>query len=183
MELLKRKVKIFILSGKARSGKDEVADIIKNYYQDKKVKKLSFAYYLKLLVKNISNWNGNEEDKPRDLLQYLGIELIKNKINKKLLINRVLEDIAIYSYFCYIIVITDARLIDEVEDIKKNYPDAISIRINRLNDNHLTDIQKKHVTETGLDNYHDFDYIVDNDVDYDNLRNKVIKILEELKNE
>ena len=79
MELLKRKIKIIILSGKARSGKDEVADIIENYYKNKNVKKLSYAYYLKQYVKNISNWSGTEDDKPRELLQTIGIDLIKNK--------------------------------------------------------------------------------------------------------
>ncbi len=183
MELSRKKLKIIILSGKARSGKDEVANVIEDYYQDKKVKKLSYAYYLKQYVKSITDWNGNEEDKPRDILQFIGIELIKEKINAKLLINRVLEDIAIYSYFYDIIVITDARLIDEIEDIKENYPKAISIRINRKFDNHLTIDQKKHVTEIGLDDYPNFDYIIDNNADYNQLKENVVKILEELENE
>lgn len=183
MELTRKKIKIIILSGKARSGKDIVADIIQEKYQDKKVKKLSYAYYLKQYVKSITNWTGNEDDKPRDILQFIGIELIKEKINAKLLINRVLEDIAIYSYFYDIIVITDARLVDEIEDIKKIYPQAISIRINRKLDNHLTVDQKKHVTEIGLDDYDNFDYIIDNDTDYNQLQKKVVKILEELGNE
>ena len=180
MELLKRKVKIIILSGKARSGKDEVADIICNLYKDKKVKKLSYAYYLKQYVKNISNWNGNEEDKPRDLLQSIGIDLIKNKIDNKLLIRRVIEDIEVYSYFYDIIVITDARLIDEVEDIKNKYSNAKSIRINRNIDNNLTYSQKEHVTETNLDNYNNFDYVIDNNNDYNNLEKEVNKILEDV---
>ena len=180
MELLKRKVKIFILSGKARSGKDEVADIICNLYKDKKVKKLSYAYYLKQYVKNISNWDGSEDNKPRDLLQSVGIDLIKNKIDNKLLIRRLIEDIEVYSYFYDIIVITDARLIDEVEDIKNKYSDAKSIRINRNKDNNLTHSQKEHVTETNLDNYNNFDYVIENNNDYSNLEKEVNKILEDV---
>lgn len=183
MELKERKSKILILSGKARSGKDEVAKIISNYYRIKKVKKLSYAYYLKQYVKKISNWQGNEEDKPRDLLQFIGIDLIKNKINNKLLINRVIEDIKVYSYFYDIIIITDARLVDEIEDIKKNYPKAISIRINCKLNNNLTIDQKNHITEKGLDDYNNFDYIIDNDMNYDNLKNSVNEVLEELNNE
>ena len=181
MELLKRKVKIFILSGKARSGKDEVADIILNYYKNKNVKKLSYAYYLKQYVKDISNWDGTEDDKPRELLQTIGIDLIKNKIDNKLLINRVIEDIKVYSFFYDIIVITDARLIDEVEDIKDNFKDVITIRINRDMDNNLTNSEKNHITEIGLDNYNNFDYVIDNSNDYDDLVNEVNNILEEIK--
>lgn len=181
MELLERKIKIIILSGKARSGKDEVADIIYNYYNDKKVKKLSYAYYLKQYVKNISNWDGTEDDKPRELLQTIGIDLIKNKIDNKLLINRVIEDIKVYSYFYDIIVITDARLIDEVEDIKDNFNNVITIRINRNIDNNLTSIEKSHITENGLDNYNNFDYVIDNNDDYKSLENSVNVVLEEIK--
>lgn len=177
MELLKRKVKIIILSGKARSGKDKVADIITNYYKDLKVKKLSFAYYLKQYVKSISNWDGEEATKPRELLQNIGIDLIKNKINNKLLINRVIEDIEVYSYFYDVIIITDARLIDEVEDIKNKY-NVITIRINSSIDNNLSDIEKNHITEINLDNYK-FDYVIENHYD-SKLDEKVKKIMEEI---
>lgn len=177
MELLKRKVKIIILSGKARSGKDKVADIIINYYKDLKVKKLSYAYYLKQYVKSISNWDGEEATKPRELLQNIGIDLIKNKINNKLLINRVIEDIEVYSYFYDVIIITDARLIDEVEDIKNKY-NVITIRINSSIDNNLSDIEKNHITEINLDNYK-FDYVIENNYD-SKLEEKVKKIMEEI---
>ena len=177
MELLKRKVKIIILSGKARSGKDKFADMIVNYYKNKKVKKLSYAYYLKNYVRNISNWNGSDSSKPRELLQTIGIDLIKNKIDNKLLINRVIEDIEVYSYFYDIMVITDARLIDEVEDIKDNFNDVIAIRINRNMDNNLKENEKNHITETNLDNYK-FDYVIENNDDYKVLENKVNEVLE-----
>ena len=175
MELLKRKVRIIILSGKARSGKDIVADMIVDYYKNKKVKKLSYAFYLKNYVRNISNWN-NDLDKPRELLQTIGIDLIKNKIDNKLLINRVIEDIKVYSYFYDIMVITDARLIDEIEDIKNNFNDVITIRINRDIDNKLKENEKNHITETNLDNYK-FDYVIDNN-DCKILEKRVNEVLE-----
>ena len=180
MELLKKEVKIIILSGKARSGKDEVANIICNFHKNKKTKKLSYAYYLKQYVKSISNWNGNEKDKPRELLQKIGIDLLKNKIDNKLLIRRTIEDIKVYSYFYDIIVITDARLVDEIEDIKSTFNNVTSIRINRNLDNLLSINEKNHITETGLDNYQKFDYVIDNNRDYNYLEKEVSKILEEI---
>ena len=36
MEFIKKNPKIFIISGKARSGKNEIAQIIENYYNEKK---------------------------------------------------------------------------------------------------------------------------------------------------
>lgn len=175
MEFIKRNPKIFILSGKARSGKTETAKIIENYYKEKKCITISFAYYLKDYIKRITGWDGNENTKPRELLQHLGIELIKNNIDDKLLINRVLQDIEVFSYFYDIIIISDARLVDEVESIKNKYINSVSIRISNNDNNNLTEEQKNHITETGLDNYNNFDYFVNNY--YSNLENEIENIL------
>ena len=175
MEFIKRNPKIFVLSGKARSGKTETAKIIENYYKEKKCITISFAYYLKDYIKRITGWDGNENTKPRELLQHLGIELIKNNIDDKLLINRVLQDIEVFSYFYDIIIISDARLVDEVESIKDKYPNSVSIRISNNDNNNLTEEQKNHITETGLDNYNNFDYFVNNY--YSNLEKEIENIL------
>ena len=178
MEFIKRDIKLFILSGKARSGKDSVAKIIKDYYKDKDTIVISFGHYIKDYVKRISNWDGDETTKPRALLQNIGIELIKNKIDNKLFINRILEDIEVFSYFYDIIIIDDVRLIDEIESLKEIFKNSISIRINRDNfDNGLTEVEKKHITETDLDNYNNFDYKLDND---ESLIEKVNNILKEV---
>lgn len=180
MEFTKKEVKIFLLSGKARSGKETVSNMIKDYYSNKKVIDISFAGYLKEYAKKISNWDGSEETKPRELLQQLGIELIKEKIDDELFIRRVLEDIEIYSYFFDVIIITDARLVDEVESVKNKYKDAVTIRIVRDNyESNLTSDQKNHVTETGLDGYNNFDYIVSNN-ELDKLKVDIDKILKEV---
>ena len=175
MEFIKRNPKIFILSGIARSGKDTVAKMIKEYYQEKDTIIISFGHYIKDYAKRVSNWDGSEETKPRELLQHLGIELIKNKIDNKLFIKRILEDIEIFSYFYDIIIVDDARLVDEIETLKQNYKDSITIRVIRDNfDNGLTEVQKNHLTETDLDNYNNFDYIINND---ENLKENVESIL------
>jgi len=178
MEFIKRDPKIFIISGKARSGKNEISKIIERYYSNKKCITISFGYYIKDYAKRISDWDGSEETKPRELLQHLGIELVRNKIDKRLFIDRILQDIEIFSYFYDIIIISDVRLLDEITILKENYPDSISIRVIRNNyDNKLTNEQKNHLTETNLDSYNDFNYIVNND---DNLELKIIEILSEV---
>ena len=170
MQYNNKNPKIFILSGKAKSGKNYVADIISDYYKNSI--QISYAYYLKQYVKKISNWDGLEETKPRTLLQSLGIDLIK-KIDKELLIRRVMEDIKVYSYFFDVIIVTDARLKEEII-IPKNLFDCITIRINGK-DNDLTLEQKNHITETDLDNYK-FDYVINN-VDINKTKEEVLKLL------
>ena len=168
MQYINKNPKIFILSGKAKSGKNYVADIINNYYKNSV--QISYAYYLKQYVKKITNWDGKEETKPRDLLQSLGTDLIK-KIDEELLIRRVMEDIKVYSYFFDVIIVTDARLKEEV-DIPKKLFKCITIRINGK-DNDLTLEQKNHITETDLDDYK-FDYVIDN---INNTKDEILKIL------
>ncbi|MCI5677518.1 MAG: hypothetical protein SOT41_01860 [Candidatus Faecisoma sp.] len=165
---------IFVLSGKAKSGKNLIADKIENYYKNKRCIQISYAFYLKNYVKNIYDWNGSEEDKPRELLQKIGIDLIKNKIDSNLLIRRVCEDIKVYSYFYDIIIITDARLKDEIEIPKRLFNNAVTIRIDSIYyDKKMTIEQMNHITETNLDNYDKFDYIIN---DFDKLEEILSKI-------
>ncbi len=178
MDFTKKEPKIFIISGKARSGKNEISKIIEKSYSNKKSITISFGYYIKDYAKRISDWDGSEDTKPRELLQHLGIELVRNKIDKRLFINRILQDIEIFSYFYDIIIISDARLLDEITILKEKYPDSVTIRVVRDNyDNKLTEEQKNHLTETDLDAFDGFDYIVEND---ENLEEKIIKILSEV---
>lgn len=174
MELEKKDIKIFLISGKARSGKNEVAKIIADLLTDKKCITISFGYYIKHYAKKISNWDGSEETKPRELLQNLGIELIKNKIDSNLVINRVIEDIEVYSYFYDVIIVSDVRLLDELYALKNKYKNITSIRIIREEENHLSEKEKNHITEIDLDNCHDFDYEIEND---SNIKDKIEKIV------
>ena len=174
MEFIKKNPKLYLISGKARSGKNEVAKIIEEFYTDKKCITISFGHYIKDYAKRISNWDGNEETKPRELLQQLGVELVKNKINDKLFINRILEDIEVFSYFYDVIIVSDVRLIDEFESLKKKYKESVSIRVYKNKDNNLTSAEKNHLTEIDLDDFNNFDYIIEND---NNLKEKVIEVL------
>lgn len=160
MEYINKNPKIYIISGKAKSGKDKLADMIIDRYKNKKCIKLSYSYYLKQYVKKITGWNGLEETKPRTLLQEFGIKFLKNKIDDKLLIKRLITDINVYSYFYDVIVITDARLKEEIEIPKKEFNNVITIRI-KGEHNNLSIEEKKNITEINLDNYNDFDYIFD----------------------
>lgn len=111
MELRSEDALIVIFSGKARSGKDTAMNIIREKYEEdnKKVINLQFSSYIKEYAKRISNWDGTDETKPRELLQELGTDIIRNKIDKYFFINRIIDDIKVYSYFFDIIMISDAR--------------------------------------------------------------------------
>ena len=180
MEFIKKEVKIFVISGKAGTGKNTVMQLIHNHYQEKTCRNLAYANYLKTYAKQISNWDGEEETKPRALLQQLGVELIKTNIDEKMLIRRIIEDIKVYSYFFDIITISDARFKEEIEDIQKTFENVTTIRVNRERD-HLTINEKKHKTEVALDDYQNYDFIIDNNSTQEALESKIQSILEEVK--
>ena len=79
------------------------------------------------------------------------------------LLDRLFEDIEILSNFFDAFIITDARLKDEFEAIKGRYDDVVAIKLERENyDSDLTEEEKNHITEQDLDDYDDFDYLVEN---------------------
>ena len=179
MEFIDHKPIIYVLSGKSGSGKSKSAEIIKDIYYKKNKKSIivSYATPLKEYAKNILSWN-EEEEKPREFLQQVGVELIKNKIDKEFLIKRVIQDIKVYSYFYDVIIVSDARFVEEIECLKE-FDKVISIHINS-NNNELTEKQKNHSTETGLDNYNNYNNIIDNNSTVYNLKEELESIVGEV---
>lgn len=176
---------IFLIAGKARHGKDTVAAIIREYYlrNELKVDVLQFSYYLKDYVKRLSSWDGSDDTKAdyRGFMQELGTDVIRKEIDSKFFINRMIEDIKVYAYYCDVLTISDVRFPDEIDDIKKSFPNVISIYVNRPNfDSPLKSKEQKHITETALDNYNDFDYKIINDGTIDELKDKVLDIIKKI---
>lgn len=186
MNIEKRNPKIFIVSGKARHGKDTTVLLLDKIYTEKgkKILNLSYGSYIKEYAKKISNWDGKDETKPRELLQQLGTSVIRNNIDELFFVKRMLEDIEVYSYFFDVLTISDARVKPEVVIPRQKFKNVFNIRVVRPNfDNGLTAEQQQHITEVDLDDYNDYDYYLVNDSTLEELSNKVHKIVEDVENE
>ena len=159
-------MKIYIIGGKAKSGKNTfgtyLREELKKYGYKPCVMHLTAPLYS--YAENYFAWDHQKDEKPREFLQKMGIEIIKNKLHKNtFLLDRLIEDINILSNFFDVFIITDARLKIEFETIKNNYQNTTSIKLNRNNYNdYLTEEQKNHITETEIDTYNNFDYIINN---------------------
>ena len=176
-----KKMRIFLIAGKAGSGKGEVAKIIKEYYIYKLEKCVITEYSkpLKKFAQELTDWDGNPNTKPRKYLQDLGDQI--RKIDSKYFINKMLDDLKIYETLTDNVVISDVRMPDEIEDIKLNYDNVYSICVeNQFSASKLSIEEQAHITETALEDYAEFDYILANDT-YDNLKDKVFKFLEGVK--
>ena len=177
-------MKLFLIAGKGHTGKNTIANFIKDYYDEigEKTVIVSLAKYIKMYAMEISNWNGCEENKPRELLQKLGMS-VRQELGEDIFLRRVVEDISFYKVNYDNIVMPDLRLPLEIEYLREIYSDTYAIRVNRAIESNLSEEEKNHITEIALDNYNRFDYeILNNDIDV--LREEIKKLLEGIdKNE
>lgn len=160
-----KKPTVILLSGKAQSGKDYIANIMKQQFEENgnKVLVTHYADLLKYILKTFFNWDGKKDKKGRDLLQRVGTDVIRKKM-PDYWVNFISQMISFFSNEWNYILIPDTRFPNEIEVMQKN-PDVnvITIRINRVNFTpQLTLEQQQHPSETSLDEY-DFDYYVSND--------------------
>ena len=171
-------MKIFLISGKAGCGKNEVAEIMK-----KKLGKTvitSFSKYIKLYALEFTDWDGRDITKPREFLQGMGDKL--RSIDENFLTDRLIQDFDVYRETFENVIISDVRLPHEIEYIKENCnEDVYAVRVNSTkNKRNLNDKEKMHHTELDLDNYDKFDFIIENNFD-ETLVDNVKKVLEELR--
>lgn len=175
--------KIIMVSGKARHGKDTFTEMITNEIKAKGLKCINLQYssYIKEYAKKISDWDGSEETKPRELLQQLGTNIIRKQIDELFFVNRIIEDIKVYSYFFDVITISDCRAKVEIDLPKKAFDNVYAVHVVRPNfDNGLTEEQKKHFTEIDLDDYNNFDCEILNDGSCEDLNKKAKLFVEEV---
>lgn len=176
---------IFLIAGKARSGKSTIAKYLKDILNNngKKVIISPYTKYLKKYIEDITEQKITEENKPRELLQKLSSDLIKNKLGyHDVFIRRQIEDINIYSYFFDVIIIPDVRFKNEIEVIKEKFNNVISIGVIREHfKSDLTEEQKKDITEIDLDDYQNYDIKINNTPITD-LKEETLKIIQKIDN-
>ena len=168
-------MKIIALSGKAESGKNFYANLLKNYIEDsfnEKVCLIAFADVLKHTARTYFGWNGEKDDAGRSLLQKVGTEL-REKNNPDIWTNITCDLIKFMSSEYKWFIVTDVRFERELLALMMRFPQVYPVRIERFSvdvdpidgkillyekaihpyKNHLTDEQRQHSSETELDNY------------------------------
>ncbi len=174
-------MRIFLVAGKAGSGKNEVAKLIKEYYIYKREScaVTHYSKYIKNFALELTDWDGTDANKPRDFMQQLGDKIRKN--DPEYFTSNMVRDIGVYEEVIDNLVISDVRMPNEIESIRENYDEVYAIYVvNQFGNSKLTIEQQSHITETALEAYGDFDYTLANDT-LENLRERVFKYLEGLE--
>ena len=152
---------IIPIMGKARNGKDSFAKFLKEEIEERtgeNVLIIRYADYLKFVLEKYFNWDGNKDEKGRNLLQHIGTDTCR-KNNENVWVNVVVELVKSFGNEFPYVLIPDARFENEIGCWYDNEFEVVTIRVKRLNedgseyDNGLTEEQKNHPSETSLDDF------------------------------
>lgn len=191
---------IISVSGKIGSGKDTVANIIQSLDFNTKWEVKKWAGKLKEVATLITgipmeNWERQDFKQTnlgpewgmtvRDLLQKLGTDAMRNGLHQNVWVNALMSDylattitIGINEWDFWEMdvmpnwIITDTRFPNEVEAVKQK--DGLLIKVIRDSDN---TVGTRHISETALDDYNDWDYVINNNGSVLELREQIKEIL------
>ena len=167
--------KIIIFSGKQYSGKDTAAKIMLNEMPD--FRRCAMGDIIKLNYGKEKGLTYEEIEKNKPIYRQDLIDLGNwgRAQDEDYWLKKIIEQDGN-------IIVTDVRVPHEYEVFKK--AGAIAIRVEASRDTRASRgelIGEKDITETGLDNIKNWDYIIDNNFDYESLKSQVMKIIAKIK--
>lgn len=175
-------MKVIAVSGRARHGKDTVANILQKQLEEDghRVLITHYADLLKYICTTFFNWNGEKDEAGRTLLQYVGTDVVR-KNNPDYWVDFVADILNYFEDQWDYVVIPDTRFPNEFNRLKERGLDAVHLRVVRPDFiSPLTKEQQAHPSETALDDVKPDFYIV-NDSDLKTLKRKTITwIMEDL---
>lgn len=179
---------VFLISGKAESGKDTVSNLLMKHLRCENGWVMHIADNVKVIARRDFKWNSKKDEKGRQLLQMIGDG--GRKYNPDIWIDYFIEDLDYSTNNCiangykdFFITVPDVRYKNEVLKLvdychKKDY-NCVTIRVERPNhENKLTEEQRKNGSEVDLDDWGIWDYKIINDSDLKALERVVLNILE-----
>lgn len=173
-------MKVITISGKAEHGKDTAAMVMKYKLemQGYSVLICHYADLLKYICTQFFSWDGNKNEEGRSLLQIVGTETIRKK-RPEFWVDFIADILELFPDEWDYVLIPDTRFPNEIESMKKKFS-TISVRVERPNyENHLTEEQRSHESETALDKYK-FDYEIINPGTVNELDEAVGKFVNEI---
>ena len=176
--------RIYLLHAKAQSGKDTCASIMKEEYEKrgKRVIIIAFADYVRWCLDKYYSVKDYKTPEGRTIIQHFATDLVRK--NDSTFWGRTVADLlkAIEEDFDYAII-PDWRFYNEYDVLSTRFAPHIIVQIlidrpnNELTDN-MTVEQRKHQSESELDNYKNFDYNIVNEFGkLEDTKKQLIKII------
>lgn len=171
-------MRVIAISGKAQNGKDTTAGYLKCALESDGYRVLvtHYADLLKYMCKQYFGWGGQKDDAGRQILQYVGTDVIRNK-RPDFWVDFVISVIDLFPDEWDYVLIPDCRFPNEIERLKSSGLDTTHIRVRRSNFiSPLTAEQQMHPSETALDNVKP-DYYIENKGSLNELKETVVQWL------
>lgn len=147
-------MKVILVSGKAQNGKDTVASMLREKLtsDNHRVLLIHYADLLKYICRSYFGWDGDKNEKGRQMLQHVGTDVIR-KQNPTLWVDFIAMMLKYFPENWDYVIIPDCRFPNEVTTMVENGFDTVHLRVVRPNfESPLTEEQQKHPSETALDN-------------------------------
>lgn len=173
-------MRVIVLTGHARSGKDTVATMMKRNLSSMgyNVLIIHYADILKFICKKYLGWDGKKNKRGRTLLQHVGTDIIRN-YDSAFFTDFVTKILNMFEGLWDYAIIPDARFYNEIYAPKECKFLTWVVRINRDSDDGLTEEQKNHVSETELDGI-TANYTINNCGDMNELRQKTNQVIDSI---
>lgn len=170
-------MKVICISGKAQAGKDTYAGYLADELRSDGYKVLvtHYADLLKFICKQMLDWDGEKDEHGRWLLQYVGTDVVRKKDEDfwAFTLMQIIDCLSDFAGWDFVII-PDARFQNEINMVKDFCFPMLHIRVERPGyDAKLTDEQRNHPSETGLDD-EVYDLIIVNDGTLRDLRESAI---------
>ena len=176
--------RIYLLHAHAQSGKDTCAAMMKEEYEKrgKRVIIIAFADYVRMCLDKYYGVKEYKTSEGRTLIQHFATDLVRK--NDPTFWGRTVGDLlrAIEDDFDYAII-PDWRFENEYTSLASRFAPHIIVQVgiyrpnNEATDN-MTETQRKHQSETELDNYKNFDYNISNEFNkLDETRKQIIMMI------
>ena len=111
-------MKVILLSGKARSGKNTAAEVIFRKYDGIT---LAFADDIKTIAYDYFGWHGEKDELGRKLLQDIGTS--GRNYNEDIWANKTVDRIKEWSRDSQLAVVTDTRYPNEIQRVSSAQPE------------------------------------------------------------
>ena len=176
--------RIYLLHAHAQSGKDTCAAMMKEEYEKrgKRVIIIAFADYVRMCLDKYYGVKEYKTPEGRTIIQHFATDLVRK--NDPTFWGRTVGDLlrAIEDDFDYAII-PDWRFENEYTCLANRFTPHIIVQVgiyrpnNEATDN-MTEAQRKHQSETELDNYKNFDYNISNEYNkLDETRKQIIMMI------
>lgn len=169
-------MQVVCISGKAESGKDTVASMMKEHLESKgkKVFIIHYADLLKFICKQYFDWNGEKDEAGRSLLQHIGTDVFRKR-DQGFWVNHVISILKAMQSDIDYALIPDCRFTNEITQPALLFK-TCTICVDRHNhQSKLNQSQKNHESETALEHF-EFDIGIDNNHGLKELKDEVKKV-------